>query len=85
MTTVFTAPIRSATPLSESRYGITVCLYGIVTLIAAKSLASIAEKINLAAKQEDIENLKLYINNFNKEFDLFILATDKWKKGLIDD
>lgn len=60
-------------------------LKGSSAAISAKSLASIAEKINLAAKQEDIENLKLYINNFNKEFDLFILATDKWKKGLIDD
>lgn len=60
-------------------------LKGSSAAISAKSLASIAEKINLAAKEEDIENLKLYINNFNKEFDLFILATDKWKKGLIDD
>lgn len=60
-------------------------LKGSSAAISAKSLASIAEKINLSAKQQDIENLQIYIDKFNKEFDLFILATDKWKKGLIDD
>ena len=60
-------------------------LKGSSAAISANTLASIAEKINLLAKQQNIPEIQKYINKFSEEFDIFIHATDKWKKGLIDD
>lgn len=60
-------------------------LKGSSAAISANTLASIAEKINLLAKQQNTPEIQKYINKFSKEFDIFIQATDKWKKGLIDD
>lgn len=60
-------------------------LKGSSAAISANTLASIAEKINLLAKQQNILEIQKYINKFSEEFDIFIQATDKWKKGLIDD
>lgn len=60
-------------------------LKGSSAAISANTLASIAEKINLLAKQQNISEIQKYINKFSEEFDIFIQATDKWKKGLIDD
>lgn len=60
-------------------------LKGSSAAISANTLASIAEKINLLAKQQNIPEIQKYINKFSEEFDIFIQATDKWKKGLIDD
>lgn len=60
-------------------------LKGSSAAISANTLASIAEKINLLAKQQDTPEIQKYINKFSEEFDIFIQATDKWKKGLIDD
>lgn len=60
-------------------------LKGSSAAISANTLASIAEKINLLAKQQNTPEIQKYINNFSEEFDIFIQATDKWKKGLIDD
>lgn len=59
-------------------------LKGSSAAISANTLASIAEKINLLAKQQNIPEIQKYINKFSEEFDIFIHATDKWKKGLID-
>ena len=42
-------------------------------------------QINLLAKQQNIPEIQKYIKKFSEEFDIFIHATDKWKKGLIDD
>lgn len=60
-------------------------LKGSSAAISANTLASIAEKINLLAKQQNTPEIQKYINKFSEEFDIFIQATDKWKKGLIDD
>ena len=62
-------------------------VYGEITLknIHRSRIASIAEKINLLAKQQNIPEIQKYINKFSEEFDIFMQATDKWKKGLIDD
>lgn len=60
-------------------------LKGSSAAISSNTLASIAEKINLLAKQQNTPEIQKYINKFSEEFDIFIQATDKWKKGLIDD
>lgn len=60
-------------------------LKGSSAAISANTLASIAEKINLLAKQQNTPEIQKHINKFSEEFDIFIQATDKWKKGLIDD
>lgn len=60
-------------------------LKGSSAAISANTLASLAEKINLLAKQQNIQEIQNFINKFSEEFDIFIHATDKWKKGLIDD
>ncbi len=60
-------------------------LKGSSAAISANTLASTAEKINLLAKQQNTPEIQKYINKFSEEFDIFIQATDKWKKGLIDD
>ena len=60
-------------------------LKGSSAAISANTLASIAEKINLLAKQQNTPEIQKHINKFSEEFDIFIHATDKWKKGLIDD
>ena len=59
-------------------------LKGSSAAISANTLASLAEKINLLAKQQNIQEIQNFINKFSEEFDIFIHATDKWKKGLID-